>query len=103
LLFSRQFHSGGWPYDRARQFMAGQFAEVWDEPTRRDALAAAMSKDLAVGVRLSDASDETIGSYGPTCSRGIETAIEKDARRLGTVTVCQEWVHGPGFLLPIVV
>src|SRR6185436_17602105 len=59
LLFSRQFHSGGWPYDRARQFMAGQFAEIWNEPARRDALAAAMSKDLGIGVRLSDASDET--------------------------------------------
>jgi two-component system, OmpR family, sensor kinase len=104
LLASMRSHGpGGWPYERARTFMAGQFAAAWEEPDERDALASAMARDLAVGVRVSDAAGATLGSFGPACGHGLSTPIERGGRLLGHVSVCQEHEHGPRFLLPMLV
>jgi two-component system OmpR family sensor kinase len=102
LFVSLRMHpSGGWPYDRARAFMAGQFAEVWTEPAKRDALASSLARDLGVGVRLADPANATLGHFGPACGDGITTPVERDGRALGSFHVCQEGTHGPHFLLPI--
>jgi signal transduction histidine kinase len=103
LASSRLQPQGGWPFDRARHFMAGQFAEAWSDPARRDALASDLARDLGVGVRLSGPADETIGTFGPSCRHGMSTAIEKNGQRVGFVAVCQEFEHGPRFLFPIFV
>jgi signal transduction histidine kinase len=103
LLASFRSHSGPWGFERARTFLAGQFAAAWDKPDQRDALASAMSRDLGVDVRLADASDQTLSAFGATCGRGLSTEIERDGRLLGHVHVCQEHEHGPRFLLPIAV
>ena len=34
--------------------MTSQFAGSWDDPTRRDSLAAAVARDLGLSVRLTD-------------------------------------------------
>jgi methyl-accepting chemotaxis protein len=102
MLVTRLFRpAGSWPYEGARQFMAGQLAEVWNEPARRDALAASAAKDVDVGVRLSNASGETIATFGPSCSRGLDTPVEKDGHPVGSFTVCHE--HGPSILFPVLV
>jgi signal transduction histidine kinase len=104
LFASRRLHpSGGWPFEGARQFMAEQFAEAWNEPARRDAMATALAKNLALGVRIAGPGDETIGTFGPACTYSLATPIEKDGRRLGSFAVCQEYGHRLGFLLPVLV
>ena len=42
--------------ERLRDFVSHRFAEVWDEPARREALARAVAEDLRVDVELRDAS-----------------------------------------------
>jgi len=103
LLAAVKSHPGGWGYERARAFLAGQFAAAWDDPPRRDALASAVAKDLGIDIRLADSQDATIGSFGAACGGGLSTAIERDGRLLGYVHVCQEHEHGPRFLIPIFV
>jgi len=103
LLASLQHPAGGWPLERARTFLAGQFAAAWDEPDKRDALASDLSRDLAVGVRLADPAGATVSAFGAACQHGWPTAIEKNGHLVGYVHVCQEHDHGPRFLLPILV
>jgi signal transduction histidine kinase len=83
--------------------MAGQFAEVWTEPAKRDALASSLARDLGIGVRLADPGNATIGAFGPPCDEGVATRVERDGQTLGSFHVCQEAAHGPHFLLPICV
>lgn len=83
--------------------MAGQFAAVWQEPEKRDALGSALAKDLGVDVRLADASDETVSAFGAACGGGLSTTVERDGKVLGYVHVCQEHDHGPRFLVPLLV
>ncbi|MGZ3461623.1 MAG: two-component sensor histidine kinase, partial [Archangium sp.] len=42
--------------ERAHTFVSHRLAEVWDDPTRRDALVRSVSQDLGVDVELRDAS-----------------------------------------------
>ena len=51
FLAAMKSHPGGWGFERARTFLAGQLAESWDDPPRRDALATAVAKDLAIDGR----------------------------------------------------
>jgi signal transduction histidine kinase len=91
-------------YDRARAFLTSQFAGVWDQPARRDALAESIHRDLGLNIRLSDANDATISSLGASCDRGaLTTKIEKEGSVLGYARVCEPPHHGPRFLVPILV
>jgi two-component system OmpR family sensor kinase len=103
LLASLRSHSGGFGFERARTFLTGQFAAAWDDPTRRDALASSMTRDLGVDVRLVDPSGRTISTFGAACEKGLSTPIEREGHLLGYVNVCMEHERGPHFLLPIVV
>jgi two-component system OmpR family sensor kinase len=89
---------------RARTFVSGQFATVWAEPPRRDALAAALARDLEVSVRLTDENGAAIGSFGETCKGSVVSApVEKDARVVGHVDLCDQRHRHPSFFIPIAV
>ena len=92
-----------WPYDRARVFMAEQFADAWDDPARRDALAAQLSRNFDLGIRVTDPNEATLLAVGGKCEHGLSTPIEKNGQRVGAVRVCQEHHHGPRVLLPMLV
>jgi signal transduction histidine kinase len=102
LLTSWHF-GGSWPYERARTFMAGQFANAWEDTARRQNLATALAHDFEVGVRVADSNDATLATAGPACGEGGATPIEKNGQTLGIVHVCQEGRHGPRFLVPVFV
>jgi signal transduction histidine kinase len=89
---------------RARTFVSGQFAAVWAEPERRDALAAALARDLEFNVRLTDENGAAIGSFGETCKGSIvSTAVQKNAQVVGHVDLCDLHHRHPSFFIPIAV
>ena len=102
MLVSWHF-GGGWPYEGARNFMADRFAEAWDDPGRRDALAGALARDFNMGVRVAAPDGATLSSAGSACMGGTTTSIEKNGQTLGVVHVCQDRAHGPRFFLPMFV
>ncbi|MBN8610235.1 MAG: HAMP domain-containing histidine kinase [Deltaproteobacteria bacterium] len=57
-------------YMRLQTFVGNRFAEVWDEPARRGALANAMAEELDVGIRLLDPNGIPMGDYGPLRCEG---------------------------------
>lgn len=57
-------------YMRLQTFVGNRFAEVWDEPARRGALANAMADELDVGIRLLDPNGIPMGDYGPLRCEG---------------------------------
>lgn len=71
-----------------RTFVSGRFAQVWDDPTERDALAEAVSHDLNLGVTLQDARGQALGQFGPTCERGYPVPIQRDGQRVGEAVFC---------------
>jgi signal transduction histidine kinase len=89
---------------RARTFVSGQFATVWTEPERRDALAAALARDLEVNVRLTDENGTAIGSFGETCKGSlVSTAVLRDARLVGHVDLCDLHHRHLSFFIPFAV
>jgi two-component system OmpR family sensor kinase len=104
-LFSSRAGSSSWTWSfaRAKTFVAGQFAAVWTEPERRDALANDFARDLEVGVRLADERGKTVGTFGKTCHGTAVTApIEREGRVVGYVEICEVRRHHPRFFLPLV-
>jgi len=98
--------SSGWSsgFERARTFVAGQFAVAWDEPARRDGLAEALARDLEIAVSLTDASGAPLRSFGGTCDdRSLTTRIERSGQVLGHLHICEQHRHGPRFLVPMLV
>jgi len=96
----------GWgsSFARARTFVGGQFAAVWTEPSRRDALATDLARDLELSVRLADERGETVGSFGKACNGSpVTTPIKHDGRVVGYVDLCDVHHHHPSFFLPIAV
>ncbi len=51
-------------YLRFQTFVGHRFADVWDEPERRAALATAVADELDVGVRLEDPAGVPMGEFG---------------------------------------
>jgi two-component system OmpR family sensor kinase len=102
------YHSGSLygpaGYDRVRVFVTNQFSAVWEQPERRDALAASMNRDLGLNVRLADPGGATLVAFGDACGKGaLGGNIEQEGRLLGRVEVCDQQHHGPRFLIPILV
>lgn len=75
--------------DRLRRFASGRFAQVWNDPVRRDELARATARDLEVGVRLTDLQGTPLAAFGPACRRTrFTTPVRVDGRAVGHVQVC---------------
>jgi len=82
--------SGYWrEVKRAKTFTAWQFAQVWDHPAQREALAQAISRDLEVRVELRDAAGAAIEPFGVPCERNIfKVDVVSGGARAGDVRVC---------------
>ncbi len=105
FLANRAGGSGWGPsLGRARTFVGGQFAAVWTEPTRRDALAADFAHDLELGVRLLDERGQIVKTFGKTChGKPVTTPVEREDRVVGYVDLCDVRRHHPSFFLPFAV
>ena len=74
---------------RIRTFTANQFAQVWSDPARRDALAEDMARDLEVSVKVTDASGRLLSEAGGPCSGGRHVIpVARGGVSLGDVRVC---------------
>jgi len=97
LTFVFSASSGsGWAQEvsRARVFVGGRFAEVWEKPAEREALGRAVSRDLEVTVTLVDARGEILAAYGKPCPRtAFEAPILQSGQRVGAVLVCAERIR----------
>ncbi len=91
------------PYMRFQTFVGNRFAEAWDEPARRAALAAAVAEELDVGVRLTDASGVLVGTYGAIeCEARphfVAPVSASDGRARGEVAICSRHEAPPWGLI----
>lgn len=92
VLFSASSGSN-WSHEvaRARVFMGGRFAEVWEEPPARESLGRAVSQDLDVTVMLVDAHGQVLGAFGKPCHRTFfDAPVIRAGQTMGLVKVCVE-------------
>ena len=91
-------------YQRLQSFASNLFANVWDDPAERDALAQQVARDLEVRVTVLDADKRELSAHGPVCARSEwEIPIQRDGT-LGYVRLCAP--RSPSawkFLFPILV
>ena len=88
--------------ESARGFVAGRFAEVWDRPAERHALALELWQTFRVGVRLEDRESRLLDHSGDACRWGSPTPVRKNAETLGQVTLCFSPPHRFGGWLVLV-
>jgi two-component system OmpR family sensor kinase len=82
---------GGWrrSVERGKTFVEHQLADSWDDPSRRDAFARGLSRDLGLSVVLEGPRGELIGAFGPACLHpDVVTPVRRDERLLGTAKLC---------------
>ncbi len=103
------FSSGGnWQahYLRIVRFAGSEFADRWNDPVARAALARKASEGLAINLALEDAEGHALESFGtePCTSARSSIPVERDGARLGSINFCVASPHGPstaGWLLPL--
>jgi two-component system, OmpR family, sensor kinase len=86
----------GWQrqVEGARSFIAWQFADVWQDSERRDALARRAAQDFDVDLVVEDAERKTLAVYGERCQKmEFTTRVETQGKLLGFVRVCAR--HAP--------
>ncbi len=72
-----------------RSFAERRFAESWDEPERRRALASEFSDMLDVDVAIRDADGAVVDTVGATCARpGLRLEPKRAEVPLGRVDMC---------------
>src|SRR3954468_10901868 len=85
----RPYESFGPEVDGARRFLAGQLARAWHDPHERDEVAAAISRELGLGVRLEDGNRRELATFGGPCRGGaLTTPIQEGGETLGSVVMC---------------
>ncbi|MBW2465268.1 MAG: HAMP domain-containing histidine kinase [Deltaproteobacteria bacterium] len=88
----------GWREEvvRLRAFTGQRFAETWQDPPRRDALAEAISVELEANVTLADASGQSIANFGGPCDdRHFTADVIREGAVLGEVSICPRRNHKP--------
>src|SRR5437867_10632392 len=84
-------HWSGWQRQvaAARHFVGGEFALVWDDPVRRDGLAARVETSFDVDVVLEDAARQPLRHSERACQHGdFSSAVEREGTLLGYVRIC---------------
>ncbi len=82
-------HSWSRTLRQTEQLVGEQFADVWDEPARRDHLASRLHEVLGMPVVLRDGGGAVIGQYGPACDRpDFRADVVRGGRTLGQVAAC---------------
>jgi signal transduction histidine kinase len=82
---------GGWrrTVERGKSFIGTQLAEAWDEPSRRDALARSVVRDLGMSIVLEDPRGELLGAWGEPCPRpDVVAPVRRGERLLGSAKLC---------------
>ncbi len=75
--------------EQPRNYLAHQFAKVWDQPTARRQLAADIEADFEFGLRLVDAQGRQIEQVGMRCREAWQTiAVAQGAVILGKIELC---------------
>ena len=103
------FSSGGnWQahYLRVVRFAGAEFAERWDDPVARAALARKAAEGLAINLALEDAAGQPLERFGaePCTSARSSIPVERAGARIGTISFCMAAPHAPstaGWLLPL--
>ena len=76
-------------FEGAKRVLANRFAEVWDDPARRDALADEVAREVNVDITLRDASGTPLYVVGSECSRkDLKLATLRDGESLGSINMC---------------
>lgn len=97
-LLGTGFHESRRTYLGAQRVMANRFAEVWDEPARRRALAAEMASELDLEVTLRDAAGERVEQIGDACARpAVSMPVTRGEQTLGKVDLCSRGALGRPF------
>jgi two-component system OmpR family sensor kinase len=87
----------GWKVEQRRleTFFGAQFADVWDDPGRRDALARSMNQDLDVDLTLGDGMGAVLSTAGEHCARPwLDVPVRRKGMLLGSVKICAQR-HAP--------
>ncbi len=74
--------------ERAGSFIAGRFAEAWNDPARLDALAESTSRELDVTVIVEDANGRRIVEAGAEPEVGCFKVPLKKPSASGSVKIC---------------
>ncbi len=88
--------------ERLRAFASDQFAEVWDDLPKREALVERVHHGFEVRVILESRAGEVLERRGESChSKEYTVDIERDGVALGTLKICRERETGRrgGFLV----
>jgi signal transduction histidine kinase len=96
---TRLFGDDSWSreVDRVRALTADRFASVWEDPTARNELASAVARHLELRVRVLDASNHALFEAGPVCDGYyFRVPIERQAKRLGELSICAPEMHRRG-------
>jgi signal transduction histidine kinase len=85
--------SNGVSWDREQQriatFVENRFAEVWEIPAQRDALAAAVARDLDLDVTVNASDGELLSRFGAEClNPRVKLPIRRGNQILGNVSFC---------------
>ena len=95
----------GWQrqYDAAQRFVGGEFAAVWDDPQRRDALASRAAREFDVDIVLENAEKKPLKVFGSSCRRAdFASRVEQQGKLVGWVRICGRHGHPRGFTFVLV-
>ncbi|MGC4120114.1 MAG: HAMP domain-containing sensor histidine kinase [Myxococcales bacterium] len=73
---------------RLQSLVGAEFAQVWDRPDERAALAERIARELHASVEVRDARGAVLQSLGPTCRWPMAARVEKGGQLLGEVRGC---------------
>jgi two-component system, OmpR family, sensor kinase len=75
--------------DGARQFISAQFAEVWNDPQKRNALAERAARDFDVGIVLEDNGGRKLCEFGDgSCRTSFVVPVERNGSTYGSARIC---------------
>jgi two-component system OmpR family sensor kinase len=91
----------------ALAFVAGRFADVWEDAAARQALAEELAGATGLGVQLLDGAGERLASVGTCEGWSQSTPLRRGAEQVGAIRICvpRDLAGGPPWhvLLPVLV
>lgn len=100
------FNGMGWAHDsdQLRGLAGDAFAQVWQRPSERTALAESIARRFQTRVEVLDAAGATLSSTGSSCDRRRMTVPVRssDGQALGSVAVCFAGHHRGGWFFIVV-
>ncbi len=75
---------------RVHAFTTGRFVAAWNDPVAREELAAALARDMELGVVLRDAGGAVISAHGGCDHSLLRAPVRQDGQVLGSLEVCAD-------------